>query len=346
MVSSARWAAEEGRGGFKDDGRKAPPRRGGRALSRLLPARTQGPRGPPGPAVEGWSGDCPYLPGQARCRQPSQPQHVALCTREVDRVWRRSCQRFLCDGLPAGLPNTARGQAGPQVPARCPWRGWGRGTAGGGAQAGRGGWWARRGPSDSAHTPSPRRRAGTCSAACTAPGATNPVTTVSLCFLTQNYRHAYDLIQKLYPSAHHSTVHQGLVGAGPSGHFQAPLQAQASGPVRPSEGRPRNRGHFANWRSGRVRAQVRVPQERGRCPQPSAGRCMDGAVAQQEALEPQGPWGGPPSPAEDAPAEASSRGAWTRGPAPAPHQGLSQRKVHRQVLFGTDCEATSLLRGM
>lgn len=28
----------------------------------------------------------------------------------------------------------------------------------------------------------------------------NPVTTVSLCFLTQNYRHAYDLIQKLYPS--------------------------------------------------------------------------------------------------------------------------------------------------
>ncbi|KAK7830394.1 hypothetical protein U0070_018902, partial [Myodes glareolus] len=27
----------------------------------------------------------------------------------------------------------------------------------------------------------------------------NPVTTVSLCFLTQNYRHAYDLIQKLYP---------------------------------------------------------------------------------------------------------------------------------------------------
>lgn len=28
----------------------------------------------------------------------------------------------------------------------------------------------------------------------------NPVTTVSLCFLTQNYKHAYDLIQKLYPS--------------------------------------------------------------------------------------------------------------------------------------------------
>lgn len=28
----------------------------------------------------------------------------------------------------------------------------------------------------------------------------NPVTTVSLCFLTQNYQHAYDLIQKLYPS--------------------------------------------------------------------------------------------------------------------------------------------------
>ncbi|KAJ8346200.1 hypothetical protein SKAU_G00303930 [Synaphobranchus kaupii] len=28
----------------------------------------------------------------------------------------------------------------------------------------------------------------------------NPVATVSLCFLTQNYRHAYDLIQKLYPS--------------------------------------------------------------------------------------------------------------------------------------------------
>lgn len=27
----------------------------------------------------------------------------------------------------------------------------------------------------------------------------NPVTTVSLCFLTQNYKHAYDLIQKLYP---------------------------------------------------------------------------------------------------------------------------------------------------
>uniref|UniRef100_A0AAZ3PS16 Protein VAC14 homolog n=1 Tax=Oncorhynchus tshawytscha TaxID=74940 RepID=A0AAZ3PS16_ONCTS len=27
----------------------------------------------------------------------------------------------------------------------------------------------------------------------------NPVATVSLCFLTQNYRHAYDLIQKLYP---------------------------------------------------------------------------------------------------------------------------------------------------
>ncbi|KAJ6666166.1 hypothetical protein lerEdw1_001070 [Lerista edwardsae] len=29
----------------------------------------------------------------------------------------------------------------------------------------------------------------------------NPVTTVSLCFLTQNYKHAYDLIQKLYPSS-------------------------------------------------------------------------------------------------------------------------------------------------
>eukprot|EP00061_Rhincodon_typus_P014783 g42067.t1 len=27
----------------------------------------------------------------------------------------------------------------------------------------------------------------------------NPVATVSLCFLTQNYKHAYDLIQKLYP---------------------------------------------------------------------------------------------------------------------------------------------------
>lgn len=25
------------------------------------------------------------------------------------------------------------------------------------------------------------------------------MTTVSLCFLTQNYKHAYDLIQKLYP---------------------------------------------------------------------------------------------------------------------------------------------------
>ncbi|KAI4885977.1 hypothetical protein NFI96_033059 [Prochilodus magdalenae] len=29
----------------------------------------------------------------------------------------------------------------------------------------------------------------------------NPVATVSLCFLTQNYQHAYDLIQKLYPTA-------------------------------------------------------------------------------------------------------------------------------------------------
>lgn len=46
----------------------------------------------------------------------------------------------------------------------------------------------------------------------------NPVTTVSLCFLTQNYRHAYDLIQKLYPltaiqSPHPPTPHPP-VGAG------------------------------------------------------------------------------------------------------------------------------------
>lgn len=43
----------------------------------------------------------------------------------------------------------------------------------------------------------------------------NPVTTVSLCFLTQNYRHAYDLIQKLYPSLLTLTEawHEGTGGA-------------------------------------------------------------------------------------------------------------------------------------
>ena len=48
VVSSARWAAEEGRGGFKDD-RKALPRRGGRALSRLPPCPHPGPSWPPRP---------------------------------------------------------------------------------------------------------------------------------------------------------------------------------------------------------------------------------------------------------------------------------------------------------
>ncbi|KAG8523670.1 Protein VAC14 [Galemys pyrenaicus] len=41
----------------------------------------------------------------------------------------------------------------------------------------------------------------------------NPVTTVSLCFLTQNYRHAYDLIQKLYPSPQGGVCWQSTVGS-------------------------------------------------------------------------------------------------------------------------------------
>lgn len=41
----------------------------------------------------------------------------------------------------------------------------------------------------------------------------NPVTTVSLCFLTQNYKHAYDLIQKLYPLGFYCLEYLG--GSGP-----------------------------------------------------------------------------------------------------------------------------------
>lgn len=70
----------------------------------------------------------------------------------------------------------------------------------------------------------------------------NPVTTVSLCFLTQNYRHAYDLIQKLYPSSHcgwgWATEGQEGVGcplftqqAGPSAMLLSPPLHSASGLV-------------------------------------------------------------------------------------------------------------------
>lgn len=83
-VSGARRAAEEGRCGFEDD-RKALPGRGGRALSSLPPRRHPGLHGPPAPAVEGWEGDCCYLPSQEPSAQarlaagrPLRPQHVAL----------------------------------------------------------------------------------------------------------------------------------------------------------------------------------------------------------------------------------------------------------------------------
>lgn len=51
----------------------------------------------------------------------------------------------------------------------------------------------------------------------------NPVTTVSLCFLTQNYRHAYDLIQKLYPSR---PAAEGQWGGGASAPFPPRWWAQ------------------------------------------------------------------------------------------------------------------------
>lgn len=66
----------------------------------------------------------------------------------------------------------------------------------------------------------------------------NPVTTVSLCFLTQNYRHAYDLIQKLYPSL--TILPPSLRRLRPvleDSPPRLPSGPVALRPVRPSEGR-------------------------------------------------------------------------------------------------------------
>lgn len=140
---------------------------------------------------------------------------------------------------------------------------------------------------------------------------------MSLCFLTQNYRHAYDLIQKLYPSLTILPPSLGAVGAGPSG--TPPGSPPACG--------------------FRAREAVRdAAEEPGSCRKPEVGKaaCLgEGAPGERQGVlspvlargrggrtagvELRALWG-PPSPAEDVTGRS--------GAAAGPGVGRSQRKAN------------------